>query len=44
MTAYRRFKLPEAAGPPAKVANPAKVLGPEPETLATLVTSWQWAA
>jgi hypothetical protein len=38
MTAYRRFKLPEAAGPPAKVANPAKVLGPEPETLATLAT------
>jgi hypothetical protein len=36
MTAYRRFKLPE--GPPAKVANPAKVRAPEPETLATLAT------
>jgi hypothetical protein len=38
MTAYRRFKLSEAAGPPAKVANPAKVRTPEPETLATLAT------
>jgi hypothetical protein len=38
MKAYRKFKLPEAAGPPAKVANSAKVLGPEPETLATLAT------
>ena len=38
MKAYRKFKLPEAARPPAKVANPAKVLGPEPEALATLAT------
>jgi len=36
--AYRKFKLPEAARPPAKVANPAKVRTPEPETLATLAT------
>ena len=38
MKAYRKFKLPEAARPPAKVANPAKVLGPGLETLATLAT------
>jgi Flp pilus assembly protein TadD len=36
--AYRKFKLPESVGPRAKVADPAKVLGPEPETLATLAT------
>jgi hypothetical protein len=36
--AYRKFKLPEAARPPAKVANPAKVPGPGLETLATLAT------
>ena len=38
MKAYRKFKLPEAARPHAKVANPAKVLGPALETLATLAT------
>ena len=38
MKAYRKFKLPEAARPPAKVANPAKVRTPEPEALATLAT------
>jgi hypothetical protein len=38
MTAYRKFKLPEAAGSPAKVANLAKVRTSELETLATLAT------
>jgi hypothetical protein len=35
---YRKFKLPEAARSPAKVANPAKVRTPAPETLATSAT------
>ena len=38
MKAYRKFKLPEAAGPAAKVANPAKIRTPDPETLANLAT------
>jgi hypothetical protein len=35
MTAYRKFKLPEAAWPPAKVAN---VSGSCVQTLASLAT------